>query len=59
MKESNAHTLIPTNSSKKKSTTKIQAIVTSELQMSDGEIIDTYLGLWEIEETFRITKGTL
>jgi hypothetical protein len=29
------------------------------LQMSDGEIIDTYLGLWEIEETFRITKGTL
>lgn len=35
------------------------AIVTSELQMSDGEIIDTYRGLWEIEETFRITKGTL
>ncbi|SFG53718.1 Transposase DDE domain-containing protein [Desulfotomaculum arcticum] len=35
------------------------AIVTSELQMSDGEIIDTYRGLWEIEETFRVTKGTL
>ena len=35
------------------------AIVTSELQMSDGEIIDTYRGLWEIEETFKITKGTL
>jgi len=35
------------------------AIVTSELKMSDGEIIDTYRGLWEIEETFRITKGTL
>ncbi len=35
------------------------AIVTSELDMSDGEIIDTYRGLWEIEETFRITKGML
>ena len=35
------------------------AIVTSELHMSDGEIIDTYRGLWEIEETFKITKGTL
>lgn len=35
------------------------AIVTSELQMPDGEIIDTYRGLWEIEETFRVTKGTL
>ncbi len=35
------------------------AIVTSERQMSDGEIIDTYRGLWEIEETFRVTKGTL
>jgi len=35
------------------------AIVTSELEMSDQEIIDTYRGLWEIEESFRITKGTL
>jgi len=35
------------------------AIVTSELEMSDQEIVDTYRGLWEIEETFRITKGTL
>ena len=35
------------------------AIVTSELQMSDKEIIDTYRGLWEIEETFKVTKGTL
>jgi transposase len=35
------------------------AIVTSEREMPDGEIIDTYRGLWEIEETFRITKGTL
>jgi transposase len=35
------------------------AIVTSELDMSDGEVIDTYRGLWEIEETFRVTKGTL
>lgn len=35
------------------------AIVTSETDMPDGEVIDTYRGLWEIEETFRITKGTL
>lgn len=35
------------------------AIVTSELKMSDREIIDTYRGLWEIEETFKVTKGTL
>jgi len=35
------------------------AIVTSELAMSDDEIISTYRGLWEIEETFRVTKETL
>jgi len=35
------------------------AIVTSEKDMTDGEIIDTYRGLWEIEETFRVTKSTL
>jgi transposase len=35
------------------------AIVTSELEMADGDIINTYRGLWEIEETFKITKGTL
>ena len=35
------------------------AIVTSELDMSDTEVIETYRGLWEIEETFRITKGVL
>lgn len=35
------------------------SIVTSELDMPDKKIIDTYRGLWEIEETFRITKGTL
>jgi len=35
------------------------SIVTSEKNMSDSEIIDTYRGLWEIEDTFRITKETL
>jgi transposase len=35
------------------------AIVTSELNMDNKEIIDTYRGLWEIEETFKITKGDL
>lgn len=35
------------------------AIVTSEMHMSDQQIIDTYRGLWEIEETFKITKSAL
>jgi len=35
------------------------AIVTSEFEMSDAEIVDTYRGLWEIEETFKITKSDL
>lgn len=35
------------------------AIVTSEIDMGDNEIIDIYHGLWEIEETFKITKSTL
>ncbi len=35
------------------------AIVTSELDMSDAEVIDTYRGLWKIEETFRVSKGVL
>jgi transposase len=35
------------------------SIVTSELEMSEKQIIDAYRGLWEIEETFKVTKGTL
>jgi transposase len=35
------------------------AIVTSELHMTESEIADTYRGLWEIEETFKITKSDL
>ena len=35
------------------------SIVTSELDMSDIEVTETYRGLWEIEETFRVTKGVL
>ena len=33
------------------------AIVTSELHLSDNEIIDIYKGLWEIEESFKIIKS--
>ncbi|MEA4890931.1 MAG: IS1634 family transposase [Clostridiaceae bacterium] len=33
------------------------AIVTSELKMSDADIIETYHGLWHIEETFKISKS--
>jgi len=35
------------------------AILTSELNMPTDEIIDTYRGLWEIEETFQVAKGEL
>jgi hypothetical protein len=35
------------------------AVVTGELHMSAEQILDTYRGLWEIEESFRITKSEL
>lgn len=35
------------------------AIVTSEMDKTDNEIIDIYRGLWRIEETFKITKSEL
>jgi transposase len=35
------------------------AIVTSELDDPDEHIIDTYRGLWRIEGSFKVTKGTL
>ena len=34
-------------------------LVTSELGMKDGEVIDAYRGLWKIEESFKITKSEL
>ncbi|MEE1210190.1 MAG: IS1634 family transposase, partial [Parafannyhessea umbonata] len=34
-------------------------IVTSKTDMPDLEVIDTYRGLWRIEESFRITKSDL
>ena len=35
------------------------ALVTSELDMPDIEVIEKYRGLWQIEESFKITKSTL
>jgi transposase len=35
------------------------AIVTSRYQETDHWIIDTYKGLWRIEETFKVTKSDL
>jgi transposase len=35
------------------------AIVTSELNMPNEEILDTYRSLWKIEESFKITKTEL
>jgi len=37
----------------------VEAIVTSELDMTDDDVIETYRGLWRIEESFRITKSEL
>lgn len=34
-------------------------IITSEYEMSDEDIIDTYRGLWRIEESFKVTKSDL
>ena len=33
------------------------AIVTSELDKSDEEVIEIYRGLWKIEESFKVTKS--
>ena len=35
------------------------AIVTSELSKSDDWVIETYRGLWKIEESFKVTKSDL
>jgi len=35
------------------------SIVTSEHNMDNQRIIDTYRGLWEIEETFRVAKSEI
>lgn len=35
------------------------SIVTSELDMPNTEVIETYQGLWKIEESFKITKTIL
>ena len=34
-------------------------LVTSEIEMSDGDIYNTYHNLWRIEESFRIMKSDL
>ena len=35
------------------------AVVSSELDKTDEEILDIYKGLWRIEESFRVTKSDL
>jgi transposase len=35
------------------------ALVTNQLSMSDDKIIDTYRGLWKIEDCFKVTKSEL
>ncbi|NLV47183.1 MAG: hypothetical protein GXY22_00805, partial [Clostridiaceae bacterium] len=35
------------------------AVVTSELDMPDTKVMDHYKGLWQIEESFCLTKSDL
>lgn len=35
------------------------SIVSSELEMTDKQLRDTYKGLWKIEETFKVSKSNL
>ena len=35
------------------------AVVTSELEMPDTDVMDYYRGLWKIEESFRLSKSEL
>lgn len=35
------------------------SIVSSELEMTDKKLRDTYKGLWKIEETFKVSKSNL
>ena len=52
--------LISTDCTRGKALDGYYAIVTSELNMKDEDVIDTcYRGLWRIEESFRITKSEL
>lgn len=34
-------------------------VITNETSMGDDEVIDTYRGLWRIEESFKVTKSDL
>jgi transposase len=59
--EVNPETLLPINrepAAEEARYVGCYAIVTCELRPAD-EAIETYRGLWEIEESFRITKGGL
>lgn len=35
------------------------SIVTSELDLTEDEVVEKYKGLWKIEDTFKVTKSTL
>jgi transposase len=58
----NDHSLLEFDEKKLKEEEKFDgyyAIVTSEWKESDEKIIETYRGLWKIEESFKITKSDL
>jgi transposase len=60
IKETSQHRFIDTEKIKEEEKYDgYYAIVTSELDESDSNIINAYRGLWKIEESFKITKSTL
>lgn len=52
-----AHTLDEKKIAEDEALDGYYCIVTSEVEMSDKEILDAYRGLWRIEESFRVIKG--
>lgn len=58
-KSSNAHFINEDKIAEEEKYDGYYLIVTSELKMSNEDILNAYRGLWKIEETFKITKSEL
>ena len=56
---SNAHSINEGKIAEEEKYDGYYLIVTSELKMSNEDILNAYRGLWKIEETFKITKSEL
>lgn len=58
-KSSNAHFINEDKITEEEKYDGYYVIVTSELKMSNEDILNAYRSLWKIEETFKITKSEL